>query len=197
MKYAKEMQEHFSKAIVFSVRDVMIHFAHLRLGRNYAWLMLKNLLKKGEIFRLGKGQYSFRAEPNLVAFAIQPSYFGLQDALSIRGLWGQQTNPILITPRKVRSGFRKVLGAKVMVRYISRKMFFGAEMVNYAGIWVPVSDTEKTLVDFCHFSQPLDRHALKKILKKIDSKKLAAYLKKAPRRTRERVERLISAKNND
>jgi len=196
MKYMKEFRGHFSKKAVFSVRDVWNHFARQKISRRYVWQMLKNLLKNGEIFRIAKGLYSFRAEPNLVAFAIRPSYFGLQDALSIRGLWGQQVNPILITPRKVRSGLRDVLGAKVIVRRISRDMFFGFEMVNYAGLWVPVSDAEKTLIDFCHFNQPLDRQALKKIIKKTDRKKLAAYLKKAPRRTRAGVERLISAKNN-
>ncbi len=189
MKYAKEFREYFSKKTVFSVRDVRNRFAGQKISPNYAGVLLNHFLKRKEISRVARGFYSFKTDPIIAAFAIQPSYFGLQDALSFHGLWDQETIPVLVTPRKIRSGFRNVLETRVLVRRINRKQFFGFEMKKYLDFWVPVSDIEKTLVDFFYFNQPLDKKTLKKMLKKIDSKKLAQYLKKTPKRTRKKIEK--------
>ena len=165
MKYAKEFRERFSKKNVFSVRDVRNRFASKKISPDYAGVLLNLFFKRKEIHRIAKGFYSFKTDPNVVAFAVQPSYFGLQDALSFHGLWQQQTIPVLITPRKVRSGFRKVLETRVLIRRIGRKQFFGFQMLKYSDFWVPVSDIEKTLVDFFYFNEPLEKKILQNVKK--------------------------------
>ncbi|EQD66731.1 transcriptional regulator, partial [mine drainage metagenome] len=79
--------------------------------------------------------------------AFLPFYYGLEDALSLRGFWEQETNPVIITPRKVRNGVRQFDSRNYVVRRIDRKMFFGYTFVNYEEFYIPVSDTEKTLID--------------------------------------------------
>ncbi len=191
MKYAKEFREYFSKKTVFSVRDIKLRFVHKKISPAYVSVLLNHLMKRKEIHRVAKGKYSFRSDPNVIAFAIQPSYFGLQDALSLHGLWQQQTIPILITSRKTRSGFRTVLGSKVLVKRIQRSLFFGVEMLKYSDYWVPVSDTEKTLIDFFYFNQPLEKSVLKKLLKKANWPKMREYLKRIPKKTRKKIEKAL------
>ncbi len=197
MKYTKEFREYFSKKTVFSVRDIKFRFAHKKISPGYVGVLLNHLMKKKEIHRVGKGVYSFRNDPNVIAFAIQPSYFGLQDALSFHGLWQQQTIPILITSRKIRSGFRTVFGSKVLVKLIQRSLFFGVEMVKYSDYWVPVSDPEKTLIDFFYFNQPLEKNVLKKLLKKTSWAKMREYLKQTPKKTRQKIEKALRTKKQE
>jgi len=187
MKFIKAFRERFSRRGFFTTTDVKMFLAEKNAGKGYYKLLLHNLSKKGEITRAMKGSYTFRKEEAGISSAITPSYHGLQEALTIHGIWGQATNQLLITPRKVRSGERQALGRKVIVRRISRKMFFGDKAVNYAGEWLNVSDIEKTLIDFRHFNEPLDRKTLKKLIAKTDNEKIIAYLKMAPKTTRERV----------
>lgn len=193
MKYIKELREHFSKKPAFSIRDIKNFFSKKKLSSSYANVLLNHLLKRKEIFRIAKGAYSFSNSPNAIAFAIQPSYFGLQDALSLHGFWNQATIPVLITPRKIRAGIRKITGANVLVKRIGRKMFFGIEMIKCENFWLPVSDAEKTLIDFFYFNEPLDKQTAKKILKKIDKKKFGCYLKKTPKKTRKKIEKILQA----
>ncbi|MFH0955169.1 MAG: type IV toxin-antitoxin system AbiEi family antitoxin domain-containing protein [Candidatus Micrarchaeota archaeon] len=195
MKYAKELREEFSKKPVFSLRDIRTRFAAKKISSAYANVLLNHLLKRNEMHRIARGFYSFHNDPNVIAFAIQPSYFGLQDALSFHGLWQQQTIPILITPRKIRSSFRLVLGSKVLVKRTQRTMFFGIEMKKYLDFWVPVSDPEKTLIDFFYFSQPLEKTVLKKLLKKTNPKKLREYLKQVPKKTRKKIEKALKLRH--
>ncbi|MDD5163273.1 MAG: hypothetical protein PHD95_03635 [Candidatus ainarchaeum sp.] len=193
MKYTKELRQHFSKKPVFSVRDIKNFFSKKKISSKYVNVLLNHLLKRKEIFRIAKGTYSFGTDPNVIAFAIQPSYFGLQDALSLHGFWNQGTIPILITPRKIRPGLRKVAGTNVLVRRISRKMFFGIEMIKYSDFWIPISDSEKTLIDFFYFNEPLDRQTRKKMLKKTNKKKLSGYLKKTSKKTRKKINKFLGA----
>ena len=194
MKYLKDFREHFSEFPVFSVNDARVFLKQRKIGRQYLSLLLHNLLKRNEIIRITKGIYTFRKGMETACFAFSPSYHALQDALSIHGLWEQETNPILVTPRKIRSGARNTAIGTVIVHRIKRSMFFGFSQQKYAGAWTQVSDIEKTLIDFAHFNEPLSREALGEIKKKINKKTLRAYLKRAPERTRKRVEKLLSLK---
>lgn len=187
MNFIKAFRERFSLRGFFTTADAKKFLAKKKAGKGYYKLLLHNLSKKGEITRATKGSYTFMKEGSGISSTITPSYHGLQEALTIHGIWGQATNQILITPRKVRSGERQVLGRKVLVRRINRKMFFGDRAVNYAGEWLNVSDIEKTLIDFYYFHEPLDRQMLRKLLAKINMEKLRAYLKMAPKITKGRV----------
>ncbi|MFP3950486.1 MAG: type IV toxin-antitoxin system AbiEi family antitoxin domain-containing protein [Candidatus Micrarchaeia archaeon] len=180
MKYVKKFREHFYGVPVFTTNDARLFLSSLGASREYVYLFLNHLLRKGEIRRIKKGTYTFGSDPMLAGFAYRPSYHGLQDALSVLGLWDQETNTILITPLKVRGGVHQMLGGKIIVRRISRKMFFGFEMKKYFDYWIAVSDVEKTLIDFVYFKEPLQQETLEEIKKRIDKKKMGSYLKKCP-----------------
>jgi predicted transcriptional regulator of viral defense system len=64
---------------------------------------------------------------------------------------------------------------------------FGSDYVKIDGLFLPVSDLEKTLIDFFYFKEPLDGDVLKKLRKEIDKEKLLIYLKKYPEKFRESV----------
>lgn len=191
MKYVQPVRKHFSKKNVFSIRDLKIFLAKQGISRNYTHLLLHNLMKKKEIHRITRGFYTFKDDLEVVGFAFSPFYYGLQEALSLRNLWEQETNPVIITSRKARTGVRKIMDSNVVIRRINRKMFFGFELIKYGDYWLPVSDVEKTLIDFVYFKEPLPKETLKEIKQKIRKKTLNQYLKKAPKQVKKRVKMLL------
>jgi predicted transcriptional regulator of viral defense system len=182
------IKEHFSGRPFFRTREVI---AMTGAKRGYASFMLSNLVKKKELSRIGRGVYTFLKDSSASGFAFSPFYYGLQDALSIRGIWEQETNPVVITPRNVRQGTRQVMGTNVAVRRISPNMFFGFEIMEYHGISVPVSDVEKTLIDFVYFKEPIHQDIILEIKKLLRTDVLENYLKKVNWKTRKSVERLL------
>ncbi len=191
MKYVEGFFRHFKDFPILTTRDAQMYLQHLGSTQEYAKLFIKNLLKKGKLNKLKRGFYTFGTDPTLASLAFTPSYHGLQEALSLHNLWEQETNTILVTPRKVRPGVRQMLGGTVIIHRIARKMFFGFETRNYYGQWINVSDVEKTLIDFVYFNQPLDSATLKEMKKRIDKKKLASYLEKCPDRIKRKIGKLF------
>lgn len=187
MKYLKEFLEKFALMEAFSTRDVKIFLKSRGASENYVSVFLNNLVKQGKIAQIAHGKYAFFAQIDAVEKVIFPSYHGLQDALSLLGLWGQQTIPIIITPLRIRIGERQIASGKVLVKRINRKMFFGYETIIQGDFWLTVSGPEKTLIDFAYYGEPLDKQVLGKLKKKIDKKKLAIYLKEVSPRTRKKV----------
>ena len=192
MKYVGEVRERFANAPVFTISDLKVLLGRKGISRGYLHLLVHNLLARGEVKRVSRGVYTFRSELEAVGFGFRPFYYGLQEALSLRNLWEQETNPVVITPRKVRTGVRTFEGANYVVRRISRRMFFGFDMVRYADFWIPVSDVEKTLIDFVYFRQPLSREAAAEIRKRADKKALDGYLKRCPARVKKGVRRIMA-----
>ena len=191
MKYMGRFREHFSDTPAFTARDVKLFLSQLGAGKGYPYLLLTNLLRRGEIRKLKRGVYTFGNDPMLASFAYSPSYHGLQDALSLLDLWDQETNAVVITPAKVRGGMKEILGGRVMVRRVSRKMFFGFEAIRYFDYWLQVSDVEKTLIDFVYFREPLQEAVLEEIRRRIDRRKLEEYLKRCPGGVRKKVRLLM------
>jgi len=187
MKYLAKFREHFSDRPVFTIRDAKLFLSEMGASKEYCYLLISNLLKKGEIKKLKRGVYTFGDDPMLAGFAFSPSYHGLQDALSILDLWDQETNTVIVTPLKVRRGVRKMLGGKVIIRRINRNMFFGYTVVRYFNYWIQVSDVEKTLIDFVYFKEPLQPDVLKEMRERMDKKKLEEYLKMCSPGLREKV----------
>jgi len=175
VKYLKEVREFFKKTPVVSINDVKL----LVKNSNYAHILLNYLLKRGEIKRIEKGFYTIHEDPTYMVFAIRPCYIGLQSALSIHNLWEQETNTILITPRKLRVGIRDVFGSNVIIKRIDKKYFFGYELVRYDDYYIPVSDIEKTLIDLIYFNVKIDKKIFYKV--KLDEEKIREYLKKYPK----------------
>ncbi|RLG69944.1 MAG: hypothetical protein DRO04_02610, partial [Candidatus Iainarchaeum archaeon] len=112
---------------------------------------------------------------------------GLYEALSLRNLFEQETNPIIITPRKVRTGLRKFLGRNYIVKRIRRKMFFGFETMQYYDFNIYVSDLEKTFIDFIYFKEPLEENILRTLVRKLNKRKLYNYLKRCNPRLKRKV----------
>ena len=108
----------------------------------------------------------------VITYCIKPSYIGLENALSLHGLWEQETNVILITPRRLRFGVREVLGANVVIHHISKEHFFGYEYMDYYDLKIPVSDTEKTFIDWIYYYDEIDKDLLELFDKKINRKYL-------------------------
>lgn len=158
---------------------------------NYAKLFVHNLLKKGEIKKIGKGIYTKHDEISLVVFSFKPAYLGLQSALSHHKIWEQETIPVIVTTRKVRRGVRNLMGKNVLLRNINQKYFFGLDYMEEGNFYLPYSDLEKTFIDMIVFNQKIDEEALKKIKKKINKEKLLKYLKKYPLKIRARLIKLL------
>jgi predicted transcriptional regulator of viral defense system len=155
---------------------------------------MNHLTKKGEIKKITRGAYTFKEEIEVVGFAFSPFYYGLQEALSLRNLWEQEVNPVVITPRKIRQGVRKFLGNNYLIKRVNRSMFFGFEMIKYYEFWIPVSDVEKTLIDFVYFKQALPKETIEEIKQQIRDEILFGYLKRVPKWVKKRVLKLLSEK---
>ena len=172
-KYQKNVEALFKKSPVVSFSSV----ARIIKNKEYSKQLIRNLLLKEKIKRLAKGYYTIYDDPSLSVFCFKPSYLGLQNALSFHNLWEQETIPVIITTRKVRPGIRKVVGMNVLIRRIEKKYFFGFEYYQEGDFYFPYSDIEKTFIDMLYFKEKLSEEAMKNIFKKINLKKLNAYLK--------------------
>jgi predicted transcriptional regulator of viral defense system len=182
-----EVRAFVAETPAFRARDI-----ELIVGdKAYALLLLHNLVRRGEIHRVTKGWYSRLDDPVVSVFAFKPSYLGLHEALSLHGLWEQETNVVLITPRPLRRGARSVMGNTVLVRRIERNRFFGFEYLNYDGFVVPVSDVEKTLIDMVYFRENPDEDVLAEVRKRSDLGKLNSYLAAYPSRFGRRVRKVL------
>jgi len=176
-KYITKIRDFIKRTPIFSSRDI----ERIVKDKNYAHLILSKLTKKGEIFRLTKGFYSAFNDPTFSVFCFKPSYLGLYEALSLRNLWEQETNTIIITTKRVRGGVRKILEANVIIKRINPKYFFGFDYIKYDNFYIPVSDLEKTLIDFVYFKEPLPWQILRNLKNKIEKKKILKYLKYYPK----------------
>ena len=146
--------------------------------RGYALLLLHNMVKRGELHRISRGYYSLHDDPTLTVFTMRPAYLGLQDALSTRGLWEQETNAVVVTTSKAKPGTRRVMGSNVVVHRINPRFFFGYDYLldKAGGFYVPVSDLEKTLIDLVYFGESPGREILSGLAARADRKLLAEYL---------------------
>ncbi|QQG49275.1 MAG: hypothetical protein HY247_02910 [archaeon] len=168
---------------VFRVRDVEIIVG----DKGYASLLLHNLACKGEVSRVARGWYSARTDPTFAVMAFMPAYLGLEEALSLHRLWDQATNPVIVTPSRVRPGLRESMGGRIVVHRIEERYFFGYDYLEYEGAALPVSDIEKTLIDLVYFGVSPGREFVRSALKQSDREKLRKYLQKYEVPTRKKL----------
>ncbi len=197
MKYINYMRKHFGNSDFPVVRFFELRTALKAKGISDSYLkrIINYLIEKGELKRITKGIYTFHDDITVVGFAFQPFYFGLENALTIRKLWEQGTNPVIITRRKVRTGIRKFESSNYIVKRIKKDLFFGYELIKYYDFWIPVSDAEKTLLDFVYFKQYLREDVLKILRKQIDKSKLRKYLMKYPPEIKEKAMKMLKLKS--
>ncbi len=190
VKYLQKVEEFIKKTPVVNIASIK----QFLKKKNYAYILIKNLITKGELKRLTKGWYTAYDDPSLAVFCFKPAYLGLEDALSFHGLWEQETIPVIITTRKIRQGIRKILGMNVLIRRIDKRYYFGVEYLKYFDFYLPVSDVEKTFLDIVYFYKTIDPLLLKKFRKEMDSKKLKKYLSKYPKRFQIKISKLLKQK---
>ncbi len=184
--------EAFSGVPSFNSTELDLFLSGLDTSANYRKLLVHNLISTGRLRRISKGNYTFIDDVEVVCFAFRPSYYGLQEALSLLELWEQETNPVVITPLHVLPGIRIFEGRNYLVRRIDRRMFFGMDMIRYSDFWVPVSDVEKTLIDFVYFGEFLPKDTLLRIRRSINPEKLREYLAISPTYVRRGLKRLLA-----
>lgn len=193
-KYRKEILEFFEKSPVIDFGSIKGIIRNKKNIKQYPKQLIKNLISKNRIKKLGKGFYTIHEDPSLAVFCFKPSYLGLQDALSFHELWEQETIPVIITSRKVRNGIRKILDTNVLIRRIDKKYVFGFNYEKQGDFYFPYSDIEKTFIDMVYFKQHLDKETKKEIIKRLDKKRFNSYLKVYPKIFRKRVTNLLSKK---
>lgn len=194
MKFMKEFIHAFSNRPAFEVSDVKLFLQRRNASNGYHKLLIQNMLKSGRIHKITKGAYTFYDEVQFTGFAFLPFYYGLEDALSLRGFWEQETNPVIITPRKVRNGVRQFDSRNYVVRRIDRKMFFGYTFIKYEEFYIPVSDTEKTLIDLIYFDVKVPDEVIHTLVMSLQRKTLNDYLEETPDFLRKRVKNIVNRK---
>jgi len=187
VKHLNKIREFLKTTPIFRAKDAEL----IVKDKNYSNLLLHNLVRRGEIKRVTRGWYSLHEDPIVSVFCFRPAYIGLQESLSLHDLWEQETNVVIATTRKVRTGLREIMGSNVIIHRISQKFFFGFESFNYGNFFVPVSDIEKTLIDLVYFNETPGKDILREIKKRINREKLRSYLKHYPLKFRKRVEKLL------
>ncbi len=193
MRHIKEFRDHFSKQPVFSINEAKIFLRKKGITPSYLHQLIHYLLKKQELRRISRGVYTFHDDVSVVGFAFKPFYYGLEDALSIHGLWEQESNPVVITIRKVRTGVRSFNGRNYIVRHIAKQMFFGYELVRYSEFWLPVATVEKTLIDFLYFRISLSNELLQAFGERVDRERLKELVLKIPEKHKNRIAAKISS----
>lgn len=194
-KYLDYILRLFDKSPVVDFASINRIVKSQKKVKQYTKQLIRNLVKQGKIYKIGKGLYTSNKDSSLAVFGFTPGYLGLQDALSFHNLWEQETNTLIITSKKVRTGLRRILGVNVIVKRIDKKYLFGFDYYQSGDFYLPYSDIEKTAIDFVHFRIKLDEEVIKEFRKKIDMKKLRDYLKVYPKRTRERVLKVLRVNN--
>ncbi len=159
--------------------------------KNYAHLLLHNLVERGEVFRVKKGWYSIEEDPTLAVYCFKPAYLALQNALSIHGLWEQETNPVIVTAKRARTGVRKIFEQNVIIHRIKPDYLFGFDYLQRNNYLIPVSDIEKTFIDLIYFNKNINKELIDKIRKNINISKLNSYLKKYPKKFKNKVIKFI------
>jgi predicted transcriptional regulator of viral defense system len=178
MKYVKQFLSTFQNKYVFSANDVQRFLSFRHANGDYYKIFLSNLLKKDKINRIRYGYYSVYNDIMLTGFTYYPFYYGLENALSILKLWDQETNPVIITPLHVRTGLMQFNGRNYIVRKIARELFFGYTYVKYYDFYIPVSDREKTLIDFVYYNEKIPPELFNELKANADKKILKTYISK-------------------
>lgn len=191
MKYMKRFKEKFRNYPVFTINDVMLFFEKSGATKQYVYTTIHNLLSSEEIKKITRGIYTFHEDITVVGFAFSPFYYGLQDALSWRNIWEQEVNPIVITPRKVRTGVRSFLGRNYLVRHIEKSMFFGLDSIKQGDSWIPVSDQEKTLIDFVYYKELIPEQVVEELLSTINMDNLNDHLEHVSKSVANRVLEMV------
>ena len=191
MKYDRAFADYFSKVNSFSSGDARRFLEKHGASEAYIRLFLHNQAAKKRVFRITRGSYTLAGNEAVIGFAFRPFYYGMEYAMTLRRIWTQVSNPVIITSTNAVPGIRVAMGRRIVIRRMSGQGFFGYKYMDYSGIQVPVSETEKILVDFIYYRIGIGNEYFSKLAELSDKKKLALYAKRSGRRTAAGVERVL------
>lgn len=187
-KYMNQILELFEKSPIVEFSSIeRVVGTEKRKKNNYAKLLVSNLIKKGTIKKVAKGKYTKYDDTGLAVLCFRPAYNGLQSALSFYGIWEQETIPIIITSKKVRTGIRKIMDGNILIRKIDSKFMFGFDYAKDGNFYLPYSDIEKTFIDMTVFKEKMSEEVLQRFREKIDKNKLKQYLKSYSKRMQKKA----------
>ena len=175
MKYEKPFIDYFSKQITFTSKDAHRFLHSLGSTPEYSKLFMHNLVVDQKLYRIKNGFFTFLKNEAVYGFAFRPFYYGMEYALSIRKIWTQQANPVIITRSKANAGVRVIIGTNVAIRRINSDAFFGFEYLNHMGIFIPVSRPEKILLDFVYYGINVDKITLNNLVANVNFDTLKDY----------------------
>jgi hypothetical protein len=190
-KYQKKVLDLFEKSPIVCFKSIENIVKEKKNIKQYTKQLIRNLLMQDKIKIIGKGFYSKYEDPALFVLCLQNSYLGLHSALSYYNLWEQETNPVILTPNRIKQGIRVINGQNVLIKNINKKYVVGVEYHKDGSFYLPYSDIEKTFIDLIYFKIKLDKEIYKKFVKILNKNKLKIYLKKYPKKFQYRVLREI------
>lgn len=71
----------------------------------------------------------------------------------------------------MRTRTREVLGTNIVLRHIKQDYFFGIKFLKHEDFYLPVSDMEKTILDFICFNNIPTEDVWQKLFSKTDQEK--------------------------
>ncbi len=149
------------------------------------------MVKSERLIRIKKGFYTFSRNENVIGFAFRPFYYGMEYALTLRKIWTQQANPVIMTTSKANAGLREVMKSKVIVHRIDSHAYFGFEYLSFSGLFVPVSLPEKILLDFMYFQADIDPSTRQTLIKESNRKVLRNFADRMGSRYSTQIDSLI------
>lgn len=188
MKYESGFRDFFSEQLVFTSEDASRYLRKEGASAEYVRLFLHKLVVDGSLMRIKRGVYTFSKNEVLIGFAFRPFYYGMEYALTIRKIWTQQADPVIISRTKANQGVRLVENSRVVIRRINKNAFFGFEYINYSGFFVPVSSPEKILLDFIYFREGLDEETMSALLQRCNKRVVRDYAIKLGKPYRSKVD---------
>ena len=127
----------------------------------------------------------------MIGFAFRPFYYGMEYALTLRKIWTQQANPVIMTTSKANAGLREVMNSKVIVHRIDSHAYFGFEYLSFSGLFLPVSLPEKILLDFLYFQADIDPVTRQALMKESNRKVLRNFADRMGSRYSTQIDSLI------
>ncbi len=186
--------EYFGTFPAFTTKDVKLFLRKNGAGSSYYKIFMHNMVKSGKVFPIMRGHYTLYNDPMMAGFAFSPFYYGMETALTYYKLWDYMTPISIVTTNRIKAGSIELLGRNATVRRIQKNKFFGYAMVQYGNsVYIPMADIEKTLIDSVYFRARFSKAVYAAIKKKIDMKKLEAYLKRYSAIVKRQVEGILES----
>ncbi len=175
-----EITERFSTYNAFTHKDLRRYFGS-RMTDGTLRSLISYMRARKRLYIIRKGYYTFKKDGICAGFTYEPFYYGLGFAMTCMEIWDQLVPPCVLTTRTVKTNNVRLFGDKdfwAELHHIPMKYFFGYSTVLYDGRQLPVSDPEKTLIDFVYLRKRLAADDYTLLCKSIKRKRLTRYLSK-------------------